>query len=336
MNRIHQYIRLDDGLVINEQLFADAVVRFLYSTVREDATWLFNALTGARISKWLGYMNFDLNLGSRLAGNKKFLENCGVNLKECIHPPEYFKTPRQIFERQIRYWETRPMSNDPTDVVSPADSRVVIGALQTDSLLFIKEKFFRPEELLGESKTVWVEKFQTGDFMICRLTPDKYHHNHTPTAGQVVDFYEIDGVYHSCNPEAVIRVVTPYSKNKRVVTIIDTDVPRGTGIGLVAMIEVVALMIGDIVQCYSAEKYNDPQPIVPGMFLEKGVPKSLYRPGSSTTIVLFEPHRIDFIEAMQNNCRRADINSRFSHGFNQNLVETEITVRTTIAQKRKG
>jgi phosphatidylserine decarboxylase len=44
-------------------------------------------------------------------------------------------------------------------------------------------------------------------------------------------------------------MVRPYSKNKRVVTIIDTDVEGGTGIGLVAMIEVVALMIGDIVQC---------------------------------------------------------------------------------------
>ena len=83
----------------------------------------------------------------------------------------------------------------------------------------------------------------------------------------VVDIYEIAGGYHSCNPGAVVQVVTPYSKNKRVVTIIDTDVPGGTGVGLVAMIEVVALMIGEIVQCYSADGYDDPLPFVkPGCF----------------------------------------------------------------------
>ena len=52
-------------------------------------------------------------------------------------------------------------------------------------------------------------------------------------------------------PGAVVALVTPYSKNSRVVTIIDTEVPGGTGVGLVAMIEVVALMIGEVVQCYS-------------------------------------------------------------------------------------
>ncbi len=60
-------------------------------------------------------------------------------------------------------------------------------------------------------------------------------------------------------PVAVINVVTPFSKNKRVVTIIDSDVPGGTGVGLVAMVEVVALMIGDVVQAYSETKYDSPK-----------------------------------------------------------------------------
>ena len=50
-------------------------------------------------------------------------------------------------------------------------------------------------------------------------------------------------------------MVTPYSKNRRHVTLIDTDVPGGSQVGMVAMVEVTALMIGDIVQCYSDEKY---------------------------------------------------------------------------------
>lgn len=58
-----------------------------------------------------------------------------------------------------------------------------------------------------------------------------------------------DPLINSCNPGAVVSMVTPFSKNRRVVTVIDTDVPGGTGIGLVAM------MIGDIVQCYSTHGY---------------------------------------------------------------------------------
>ena len=90
--------------------------------------------------------------------------------------------------------------------------------------------------------------------------------------------------YHSCNPSATVALVSPYSKNKRVVTVIDTDVPGGTGAGLVAMIEVVALMIGKVVQQYSEQWYDDPRPVARGMFLRKGCPKSLYRPGAGAGI----------------------------------------------------
>jgi len=107
---------------------------------------------------------------------------------------------------------------------------------------------------------------------------------------------------HSCNPDAVISVATPYSKNKRVVTVIDTDVPGGTGVGLVAMIEVAALMVGQIVQCYSKEKYDDPVPIYQGLFMDKGMPKSLFRPGSSTDILVLQKGRMRFLRTLFATC----------------------------------
>ena len=128
--------------------------------------------------------------------------------------------------------------------------------------------------------------------------------NHTPVAARVVDIYESEGSYHSCHPEAVIALATPFSKNKRVVTVIDTDTGGGTGVGLVAMIEVVALMIGDIVQCYSETQYLDPHTVQRGMFLRKGCPKSLYRPGSSTTVLLFQENRVDFAPDLLRNLHR--------------------------------
>lgn len=325
----HQYIERDSGLVRDEQLLGDRLVRLLYDPVRERSDWLFRALTGPRSSRTLALFNFDLALGTRLCRREKFLAGCGVALDECLDPPATLDTPRKVFERRIRYWECRPMPADAGAVVSPADARVVIGALAAGATFFIKEKFFSLDELLGE-REAWLRAFADGDFAVFRLTPDKYHYNHVPVSGRVVDLYTVDGCYHSCNPRAVVEVVTPYSKNKRTVTVIDTDVPGGTGVGLVVMVEVVALMIGGIEQRYCRTFYDDPQPVAVDMFLEKGQPKSLYHPGSSTDVLLFQRGRVKFAADLLDNQARCDVHSRFTRGFAQPLVETDLKVRSLL------
>jgi phosphatidylserine decarboxylase len=104
------------------------------------------------------------------------------------------------------------------------------------------------------------------------------------------------------------------------------------------MIEVVALMVGDIVQCYSETEYKDPQPAGIGMFLQRGCPKSLFRPGSSTTVLLFQNDRVDFSQDLIRNLYRTDVESRYSEGLGRPLVETDIKVRSTIGyrKRRKG
>jgi phosphatidylserine decarboxylase len=326
----HQYIERDSGAVVTERLLGDRMVRLLYHAVRENNTALFRLLTSSWSSHILGLANFDRPVFSRSA----FLADCGINLTECLDSPEKLDTPRRIFERKIRYCDCRPMPADVDAIVSPADARVLLGSLRETSLIYLKEKFFSFEELLGSATSGWHDAFACGDFAVFRLTPDKYHYNHTPVAGQVVDFYSIDGDYHSCNPTAVVTVATPYSKNKRVVTIIDTDVTEGTGVGLVAMIEVVALMIGDIAQAYSTNGYDAPQRIEKGMFLRKGQPKSLYRPGSSTDILIFQEGRMTFAADILDNMRRAGVSSRFTQGFRKPLVETDIRVRSLLGRAR--
>lgn len=323
----HQYIERDSREVRTEQLFGDRIVKLVYNGVRENAPIFFKMLTSGWSSELLGFFNFDMPLRSTDA----LIASCGICLDECLDAPEQLNTARKIFERKIRYWECRPMPEDQEAVVSPADARVLVGSFRETSSLFLKEKFFSFSELLGADKEPWISSFSGGDFAVFRLTPDKYHYNHTPVAGQVVDIYEIDGTYHSCNPAAVVTVATPYSKNKRVVTIIDTDVPGGTSVGLVAMVEVVALMIGEIVQAYSGEQYDSPQPVEPGMFLAKGQPKSLYRPGSSTDVLIFQQGRVRFADDLVGNMYHPSAVSRFSLGFGRPLVETDVRVRSLIA-----
>jgi phosphatidylserine decarboxylase len=328
----HQYIERESAAIRTERLYADPLLRWIYASPSENAAWLFRALTSARTSQLLGFLNYDLPFGSATWGMNRFIRSLDVDLHECLEPAERLDSPRRVFERKLRYWEVRPMVDAPRTAVSPCDARVLVGSLADGSSLFLKGKFFDLEELFGTNRKEWVEAFRDGDFAIFRLTPDKYHYNHTPVAGTVRDIYEIAGRYHSCNPGPVVAIATPYSKNARVVTIVDTDVPHGTGIGLVAMIEVVALMIGRIEQCYSAARYDDPQPVAKGLFLLKGQPKSLYRPGSSTTVLMFQRGRVAFCEDLLRNLFRPSVQSRFSRGFGRPLVETDVKVRSPIAQ----
>ncbi len=330
MELTHQYIDRTSGRVCNEPLFGDRIVRWLYHPLRENAPGLFRLITGPRTSALLGLLNYDLALSSRICGNSSFLREVGGDLGECLDPPHTLNTARKVFERKIRYWSCRALPMEPEAIVSPADARVIVGSLAQHQQFEIKGKFFSIDELLG-SDSPWVKTFYDGDFAIFRLTPDKYHYNHLPVSGQIIDIYDVDGVFHSCNPQAMVTEVTPLSKNRRVVTIIDTDVPGGSQVGKVAMLEIVALMIGDIVQCYSAERYDNPQPLSKGMFVVKGAPKSLYRPGSSTDVVMFEKGRVRFADDLINNQQRRDVSSRFCLGFKQPLVETDIQVRSLLA-----
>jgi phosphatidylserine decarboxylase len=302
-------------------------VHFLYHRLRESAPFMFRTLTSARMSSLLAFCSYDMP--GRRRGRELFA-SLGADFRECVEPLSYFDSRRKVFERQIRYWETRPMNDNPQCVVAPADSRVLLGSLAENSSFFVKDKYFDLAEFLGPSGP-WRKRFLGGDFAVFRLTPDKYHYNHLPVSGRVVDFYGLDGRYHSCNPSACIAMASLASKNRRIVTIIDTDVAAGSQVGYVAMIEIVALMIGDIVQAYSEERYERPRDVTPGMFVRRGCPKSLFRPGSSTVVLLFEPSRARFARDLAENARRGDVRSRFSGPYGRPRVETDVRVRSEIA-----
>lgn len=325
----HQYIDRRDGRPVNERLLADRTVNFIYSDLREKAAPVFKALTSGRACRWLGWLRYDLALGQRLRGGD-MLAGLGVDAREVWGDPKALDTPRKVFERQIRYWDCRPLAQERGAVVSPADSRLLLGSLEPQALLSVKGKLFDLPELLGGRQGRWWKAFAQGDYAVFRLTPDKYHYNHCPVSGRVVDFFELDGHYHSCNPGALLALASPYSKNRRAVTIVDTDAPGGSQAGLVAMVEVVALMIGQVRQCYSTSRYDDPQPVSPGLWLDRGQPKSLFRPGSSTVVLLFQPGRVRFDEDLLRNLHAAGVNTRFSQGLGRPLVETEVEVRSRI------
>ena len=329
----HQYIDRKTATVKDEYLFGDPLVRLLFSHQKENPRFFFNALASRTATQLLSFLNYDIPALFKAAYTRRLVRQLGIDLSECIDP-EKLVTPRDIFERQIKYWENRPMPEGEGKIVSPADAKLLVGSFADTHQLFLKDKFFSYRELLGPGKRRWIHAFDNGPFAVFRLTPEKYHYNHTPVSGNVADIYEIDGLCHSCNPTAVVALSTPYSKNRRVVTVMDTDVPGGSRVGLVAMIEITALLIGDIIQCYSSHQYDHPSDVTPGMMLAKGQPKSLYRPGSSVDVLIFQPGRIRFCNDIVANMHHPHARSRLSHGFGRPLVETDVMVRSVIGERR--
>ena len=328
----HQYIDRATGAVADERLMANRIIRTLYSPKLENAPLLAKLASSRKVSEVLGYLNYDNALSSRISGMRRFLRNCGIDPGELVDDPKTLDTPRKVFERKIKYWLCRPMPRIERCVICPADSRVMVGSLSDTSGLFIKGKFFEFPELLGGMGSRWTRRFAEGDFAVFRLTPEKYHYTHVPVTGEVSDFYSVQGRYHSCNPHAAVRLLTPYSKNRRVVTMMNTDCAGGEGVGYVAMIEVVALMVGQIEQRYSEECYDDPQGLERGIVLRRGAPKALFRPGSSTVVLLFEQGRVRFARDLVRNQHKDGVRSRYSTGFGQPVVETDVKVRSLLAR----
>jgi phosphatidylserine decarboxylase len=331
MNTEHHYVDRNTGSVRQEQLLADGWIRILYSPALENAAWLCKAASSRYATSLLGYLNYDNLLSSRLTGMRRFLQANGINTEELVTRPEALDTPRKIFERQIRYWECRPLPRDERCALCPADARLILGTMNEHSGLFIKNKFFDLAELLGGCNRRWHAIFQGGDFALFRLTPEKYHYTHAPVTGRVADFYVVSGRYHSCNPNATMQLLHPYSKNRRVVTVLDTDCEGGLRIGHVAMIEIVALMVGRIEQRYSERYYENPQPVSKGMLLRAGAPKALFQPGSSTVVLLFEAGRVRFAEDLLRHKTQVRVRSRYPAVLGSPHCEIDVTVRSLLA-----
>jgi phosphatidylserine decarboxylase len=326
----HQYIERTTGNVVQEQLLADSLINALYSPALEKAPLLSRMASSRYVSQVLGYLNYDNLVSSRATGMLRFLRQSGIPLSEFVGNLSDYDTARKIFERQIRYWTCRPMPQAPRAVVCPADARALIGSMEQTSGLYLKQKFFSFPELLGEA-SAWHSSFQNGDYAVFRLTPEKYHYTHSPVSGRVLDIYSVEGRYYSCNPNAAVQVITPFSKNRRVITILDSDCPDGSKVGRVAMIEVVALMVGQIEQRYSEHRYENPRPVEQGMFLKAGAPKALFRPGSSTVVLLFQAGRISFAPDLAENQRRSGVQNRFALTLGEPVTETDVAVRSLLA-----
>ncbi|GAC1432234.1 MAG: hypothetical protein NVSMB68_04690 [Thermoanaerobaculia bacterium] len=193
----------------------------------------------------------------------------------------------QFFTRDLREG-LRPIESD---FVSPVDGTLRnFGVVTGGQLEQIKGKSYTVASFLGDA--TYAARYDNGLFFNLYLSPQDYHHVHSPVAGRIVRSVHIPGKLWPVNDWSIANVDQLFSINERVVTYIEGD------LGLVAVVMIGATNVGKISVVYDSFISNvrgdrtvsrDYQPPVP---IEAGGRLGTFHMGSSV-VVLVEAGRVD-------------------------------------------
>mgnify|MGYP000123733704 FL=1 len=264
-----QYFNRHTGQNEIEKVYGDAAVRWLYEST--SGSFASTALVKAPISVLYGFMQ-DLPFSKFKID--EFVKNYNINLEDYV-PEEGrtwnspYSTFNQFFIRKFKDGK-RPFESDSNKLAAFSEARYFgYESITDEQSIPVKGKFLNSKELLANSK--WTETFKDGPLLLARLCPVDYHRFHYPDDGKVLDYYKVNGAYHSVNPIALKAKNDIFSTNIREVTILETE-----NFGKLAYVEVGAIMVGKIVQSGDLKNFK------------RGDEKGYFLFGGSTVIVIGE------------------------------------------------
>lgn len=265
-----EYLDRPTGRRCREQVYAGGFLR-----------WLYNTLTG----KVASHLLFRHALASRLYGfwsslpfsrcQIKTLVGSGeVNREDFNQPTSDFNSFNDFFTRRIDL-SRRPIPNDPAICISPVDGKALaLASIDSRETFQIKRHSFNLSSFLADPDLI--RRFDGGSMIICRLSLADYHHFHFPDSGWAGESRQIPGDLQASGPYSERTLVPYYTQNQRTLTPILADHFR-----FMLMVEIGALTVGSIVQCYQA-----------GHAVRRGQEKGHFALGGSTVVLLFQPGTI--------------------------------------------
>ena len=193
-----------------------------------------------------------------------------------------------FFTRDLREG-LRPIESD---FVSPVD-----GVLRNFGLIFdgrleqIKGKTYTLSRFLGDDDNA--KRYENGVFFNLYLSPQDYHHVHSPAGGQIVRSVHIPGKLWPVNDWSLANVDELFSINERVVTYIDCALGRiaavmigATNVGKISVVYDSFISNASNVSTTVARDYD------PSIGVQAGERLGTFHMGSSV-VVLLEPGKID-------------------------------------------
>lgn len=221
-----------------------------------------------------------------------------IDMEPVKKPLSEFENLLDFFVRAYRE-EARPIDLREEVVVSPVDGTISqCGTIQEGRLFQAKGHDYSLAELLGEEEAQ-IKRYYEGQFITIYLSPRDYHRIHNPVAGQVEAMTYIPGDLYPVNQWGVQSVPQLFSRNERLITYVQSP------FGRVALVKVGATNVGSIKVVYDQEIVTNSRKaqyihkVYPEAYsLTKGAELGRFEFGS-TVILLFEPHKIDWLSEMK-------------------------------------
>jgi phosphatidylserine decarboxylase len=199
------------------------------------------------------------------------------------------------------------------DLVSPVDGVLRNFGVVTDGRLEqIKGKTYTLARFLGDEANA--ARYEHGAFFNFYLSPQDYHHVHSPVGGGIVRSVHIPGKLWPVNDWSLANIDELFSINERVVTYVDGD------LGRIAVVMIGATNVGKISVTYDsfisnstntdrtvARDYAPALPITPGARL------GTFHMGSSV-VILLEPGRVDLGRVRLDAGKKVQYGAAILHG----------------------
>jgi len=272
-----------------EAVYGDKYLRWTYGTLAGKVA-LAAFVKRAWFSRWYGWRMDRPSSRRKIA---PFIEQYAIDSDEFTRRPDEFENFNEFFYRQLKS-EARPIDPDPHSVVFPADGRhLCIPDLSRNDGLLVKGEMFDLERLLADATLA--KQYANGSLLLSRLCPVDYHRYHFPAAGKPGPARLVNGPLYSVNPLALVQNIEILATNRRTISILETDL-----LGRVLLLEIGATCVGGICQTYQ-----------PGANVSKGDEKGYFRFGGSSTIVIFEPGKVQFADdLLANSAQQRELYAR--------------------------
>jgi phosphatidylserine decarboxylase len=217
---------------------------------------------------------------------KWFADTYEIDIDAAGQPIHHYPSIGHFFIRDLREG-LRPIEGD---FVSPVDGTLRnFGLVENGRLEQIKGKNYTVARFLGDDD--YAKRYEGGTYFNLYLSPQDYHHIHSPVTGRIVRSVHIPGKLWPVNDWSLAHIDELFSINERVVTYIEC------ALGLVAVVMIGATNVGKISVVYdtfisNARDVDRTVSRTHDLPIEAGARLGTFHMGSSV-VVLVEPGKID-------------------------------------------
>ena len=217
-----------------------------------------------------------------------FAKTYQIDVDASSKPAHEYPSIGHFFTRDLREG-LRPIESD---FVSPVDGTLrSFGVVSNGRLEQIKGKTYTVARFLGDDEHA--RRYENGAYFNLYLSPQDYHHVHSPVTGAIPRSVHIPGKLWPVNDWSLANIDELFSINERVVTYIDCS------LGRVAVVMIGATNVGRISVVYDSFISNTSETTktvtrdyTPPVAIAAGDRLGTFHMGSSV-VVLVEPGRID-------------------------------------------